>query len=151
MQVKAFGGLPEATKARLREIAAATSNGIGVTKAPDGEYIGISDGTFAFDSSVPRSDGELKTQAAARIKAGDTSGAIALLNQAITTDTNDAEAHIYLEDQKVLASGSPYVTFVVATMATGTFTQKHQRQSAYSVRTPPSSRPTAEPPPAIAP
>lgn len=27
MQVKAFGGLPEATKARLREIAAATSNG----------------------------------------------------------------------------------------------------------------------------
>ncbi|HET9919340.1 MAG TPA: bifunctional serine/threonine-protein kinase/ABC transporter substrate-binding protein [Ktedonobacteraceae bacterium] len=98
---------------------ATTSNGIGVTKAPDGEYIGISDGTFAFDSSVPRSDGELKTQAAARIKAGDTSGAIALLNQAITTDTNDAEAHIYLEDQKVLASGSPYVTFVVATMATG--------------------------------
>jgi hypothetical protein len=35
--------------------------------------------------------------------------------------------------------------------ATGRFTQKHQRQSAYSVSTPPSSRPTAEPPPAIAP
>jgi eukaryotic-like serine/threonine-protein kinase len=94
-------------------------NGIGVTKAPDGEYIGVSDGSFAFDTGAGRTDGDLKTQAAARIKAGDVSGAEALLNQAITQDSNDAEAHIYLEDQKVLASGSPYVTFVVATMLTG--------------------------------
>ncbi len=94
-------------------------NGIGVTKAPDGEYIGISDGSFAFDTGAGRTDGSLKTQAAARIKANDVSGAEALLSQAIATDTSDAEAHIYLEDQKVLASGNPYVTFVVATMITG--------------------------------
>src|SRR5579885_1129408 len=94
-------------------------NGIGVTKAPDGEYIGISDGSFAFDTGAGRTDGSLKTQAAARIRANDVSGADALLSQAIATDTNDAEAHIYLEDQKVLASGNPYVTFVVATMITG--------------------------------
>jgi hypothetical protein len=39
----------------------------------------------------------------------------------------------------------------MARIATGRFTQKHQRQSAYSVSTPPSSSPTAEPPPAMAP
>ncbi len=102
-------------------VATSTSivNGIGVTKAPDGEYIGISDGTFAFDTGAGRTDGNLKMQAAASIKAGDASGAQASLTQAIAQDPNDAEAHIYLEDQKVLASGSPYVTFVVATMLTG--------------------------------
>lgn len=94
-------------------------NGIGVTKAPNGEYIGISDGSFAFDTGSGRTDGDLKTQAAARIKANDASGATALLSQAIATDPNDAEAHIYLEDQRVVASGNPYITFVVATMLTG--------------------------------
>ena len=95
------------------------ANGIGVTKAPDGEYIGISDGSFAFDTATPRTDSDLKTRAAARIKANDTSGAISLLTQAVTQDTNDAEAHIYLENERVLASGSPYITFIVATMVTG--------------------------------
>ena len=41
-------------------------NGIGVSKAPDGEYIGISDGTFAFDTNRP--DGALKLQAADRLE-----------------------------------------------------------------------------------
>ncbi len=39
----------------------------------------------------------------------------------------------------------------MAMAATGMLTSRHQRQSAYSVSTPPSSRPTADPPPAIAP
>ena len=34
-------------------------------------------------------------------------------------DTNDAEAFIYLEDQRVLTSGNPYITLVVGTMITG--------------------------------
>ena len=38
-----------------------------------------------------------------------------------------------------------------AMMATGMFTNRHQRQDAYSVSTPPSSRPIAAPPPVIAP
>ena len=92
-------------------------NGIGVTKAADGEYIGISDGTFAFDTN--RHDGRFKTQAADKLKTGDVGGAESLWQSGLATDTNDAEALIYLEDQQVLASGNPYVTFVVGTMITG--------------------------------
>ncbi len=99
--------------------AAPTSlpNGIGVSKAPDGESIGISDGTFAFDTN--RSDGRFKTQAAEKLKAGDVGGAQSLWQSGLATDTNDAEALIYLEDQQVLASGNPYITIVVGTMLTG--------------------------------
>src|SRR5712692_1482350 len=92
-------------------------HGIGVTKAADGEYIGISDGTFAFDTNRP--DGNLKRQAADRLKAGDISGAESLWQSGLAMDTNDAEALIYLEDQRVLASGYPYVTLVVGTTITG--------------------------------
>ncbi len=94
-----------------------SSNGIGVTRAADGEYIGISDGTFAFDTNRP--DGRFKTQAADKLKTGDAGGAESLWQSGLATDTNDAEALIYLEDQQVLASGNPYVTFVVGTMITG--------------------------------
>lgn len=95
-----------------------STNGIGVTKASDGEYIGVSDGTFAFDTSRP--DGSFKQQAATALKRGDTSQAQGLLQQAISTETNDAEALIYQENQKVLAGGGFHVTIVVATMLTGT-------------------------------
>src|SRR5579883_329088 len=97
--------------------AGVASNGIGVTKAADGEYIGISDGTFAFDTSRP--DGTFKQQAAAALKNGNTGQAQGLLQQAISTETNDPEALIYLENQKVLGAGGFHVTIVVATMLTG--------------------------------
>jgi len=93
--------------------------GIGVSKAPDGEYIGLSDGTFAFDTNRP--DGPLKQQAVAKLKAGDRAGATRLLQQAIAQDTNDAEALIYLEDLRVLASHAHYITLVVGTMLTAEF------------------------------
>jgi eukaryotic-like serine/threonine-protein kinase len=92
-------------------------NGIGVTKAPDGEYIGISDGTFAFDTNRP--DGRFKTQAADKLKANDIGGAQSLWQAGLQQDTSDAEALIYLEDQRVLSSGNPYITIVVGTMMTG--------------------------------
>jgi serine/threonine protein kinase len=92
-------------------------NGIGVTKAPDGENIGISDGTFAFDTNRP--DGRFKTQAAQSLKSGDVGTAQSLWNSGLSSDTSDAEALIYLEDQQVLASGNPYITLVVGTMVTG--------------------------------
>jgi len=95
----------------------ALPNGIGVSKAPDGESIGISDGTFAFDTNRP--DGRFKTQAAEKLKASDVSGAESLWQSGLQQDTNDAEALIYLEDQRVLASGNPYITLVVGTMLTG--------------------------------
>src|SRR5215467_271584 len=92
-------------------------NGIGVTKAPDGEYIGISDGTFAFDTNRP--DGNLKRQAANSLKAGDVSGAESLWQSGLQEDTSDAEALIYLEDQRILNSANPHITLVVGTMITG--------------------------------
>ncbi len=49
-------------------------------------------------------------------KQGSASAAIPLLDEAVQHDTGDAEALIYREDMRVISSGSPYVTFVVATM-----------------------------------
>src|SRR5260370_32708779 len=97
--------------------AVPAASGIGVTKAQNGEYIGISDGTFCFDTNTGRTDASLKQQAAQKLAAGDSSSAETLLSQAVSTDTSDAEAQIYLED--LVVSGSPHITIVVATMLTG--------------------------------
>ena len=78
--------------------------------------------TYAFDTGTDRADASLKSQAAPKFAQGDKVGATSLWNQAVGKngiDTSDAEALIYLEDQRVLASGSPYITLVVGTMLTG--------------------------------
>jgi eukaryotic-like serine/threonine-protein kinase len=97
------------------------ADGIGAFKAPDGEFIGVSDGTFAF--AVSGAGGTYKTQAADKLKAGDAVGAESLWQFALSRDSGDAESLIYLEDQRVLnahtASNTPYITIVVATMLTG--------------------------------
>ncbi len=90
--------------------------GIGITKVGN-ESIGISDGTAVFDNTLP--DAQLKQQAANALKQGNIPEAMSLLSQALTISSNDAEAHIYLEDLRVLNSGDPYVTIVVATMLSG--------------------------------
>lgn len=92
------------------------TNGIGVTKVGN-EYIGISDGTVAFDTT--RAGGDLMSQAATKLKSGDVASAESLWQAALASDTGNAEALIYLENQRVLASGRPYITLVVATMLTG--------------------------------
>jgi serine/threonine protein kinase/ABC-type branched-subunit amino acid transport system substrate-binding protein len=94
--------------------ASIPASGIGVTKVGN-EYIGISDGSFAFDTS--HVDGKLKTQAAASFKRGDVGSAVSLWNQAVSEDSSDAEALIYMENQRVVTY--PHVTFVVATMLSG--------------------------------
>ncbi len=94
-------------------------HGIGVEKAPDGEYIGLSGGSFAFDTNRP--DGATKQQGAEKLLAGDVGTALSLWHEAVTRDTNDAEALIYLENQRVISSGNPYVTLVVGTMDTGMY------------------------------
>ncbi len=88
-----------------------------IITTPTGEHIGISNGTYAFDTN--RLDGNLKRQAADKLKAGDISGAKSLWQQAIHLDTNDAEALIYQEDQSVLDSKAPYITLVVGTTLSG--------------------------------
>ncbi|HEY4033836.1 MAG TPA: bifunctional serine/threonine-protein kinase/ABC transporter substrate-binding protein [Ktedonobacteraceae bacterium] len=92
--------------------------GIGVTEIGN-EPIGISDGSFAFDTTL--ADGTLKSQAAQLYKqsSSNVSQVTALLNQAIAKNSNDAEALIYQEDLRVVNSGSPYVTVVVATFLSG--------------------------------
>lgn len=95
------------------------SSGISPFQAHDGEYIGISDGTFAFDTD--RLDGTLKRQAADKLKKRDSAGAESLWQQAIRIDTNDAETLIYMEDQRILDSQRQYITLVVGTILTGTF------------------------------
>ncbi len=96
----------------------AIPGGIGVTKMGN-ESIGISDGSFTFDTG--RSDGQYKQQAVDRFKQNnnDPGAVIALLDNAIQHDTNDAEALIYRENMRVIGSGVPYETFVVATMLSG--------------------------------
>jgi ABC-type branched-subunit amino acid transport system substrate-binding protein len=96
-----------------------TTRVIGIINKPNHERIGLSDGTYAFDTGTDRADASLKTQAAAKFAQGDKVGATSLWNQAVRIDTNDAEALIYLEDQRVLDSGSPYITLVVGTLLTG--------------------------------
>lgn len=95
--------------------------GIGVVQAPDGEMIGLSDGSYAFDTGQGRTDGTLKTRASEKLRAGDVGSALSLWHEATSSDSNDAEALIYAENQRVLSSGSPWVTVVVGTMATGTY------------------------------
>jgi len=98
---------------------AVPSNGIGFTKAQNGEMIGISDGTVAFDTGNGRKNGDLKQQAAQKLAAGDTTSAMSLYSEAVSEETSDAESLIYLENQRVAASTHPYITIVVGTMLTG--------------------------------
>ena len=94
-------------------VASQIVHGIGITKIGN-DTIGISDGTYILDPTS--NDAPFKQQAATAFKHNDTSTAIADFNSALAQSPNDAEAHIYLEDLRVMSSGSPYVTFVVATM-----------------------------------
>jgi ABC-type branched-subunit amino acid transport system substrate-binding protein len=96
--------------------------GIDIITKPNNEQIGLSDGRYAFDTGTDRTDASLKKQAATKFAQGDKAGATSLWNQAVGkngNDTSDAEALIYLENQRVLASGSPYITLVVGTMLSG--------------------------------
>ena len=93
------------------------ANGIGKITAPDGESIGISDGTVAFATDGP--GGSDKSQAADKLKAGDTVAAQSLWQSALAKDSGDAESLIYSDDQVLLDANAPYVTIVVATMLTG--------------------------------
>ena len=97
----------------------ARPNPIKAWSAPDGELIGLSDGRSAFDTALDRSDASLKIEAAKDLANGDQARAKSRWSQAVGSDTSDAEALIYLENQRVLDSGAPYITFVVGAVLTG--------------------------------
>ncbi len=77
------------------------------------EGIGLSSGNLAFDTYPGRSDIDLKKQTALALQQKNTSKAINLLTQAITSDPADGEAQIYNEDLHVLQSGAPSITIVL--------------------------------------
>jgi len=95
-------------------------SGIGVTKANDGQFIGISDGSFAFETGTA---GNTRPNAAAKCQAAEQFAQHNItedaLHAALRHETNDAEELIYQENQDILNSGAPYVTVVAATMLTG--------------------------------
>jgi serine/threonine protein kinase len=111
------GSTPAATATAVpsTKIPVAT-NGIGTTIV-NNQLIGISDGSSAFDTN--RTDGALKQQAATALAAGNIASATTLWRSASGADSSDAEPLIYLENQRVKTSGSPYITFIVGTMLTG--------------------------------
>jgi ABC-type branched-subunit amino acid transport system substrate-binding protein len=99
--------------------AAIPASGIGIMTMANGEIIGISDGSYAFDTTGGRLGASQMQQAAQRLQQNDINGAEGLWNEALSLDSSNAEALIYLEDQRVLASGNPYIDIVVATMLSG--------------------------------
>lgn len=93
----------------------------------DAEYVGVSDGSFIFDTSR-ETNKDLKCHGSVAFRQGDNSNAGSYWTQAVELqshvgfqqeDSNDAEALIYREDSHVLNSGLPYISFVVATILTG--------------------------------
>ena len=97
--------------------------------------VGISiNGDHAFD--LERPDGKLKRQAARATADGHVLEAQGLWKQALALESNDAEVLIYLENQRVMASGYPYITFVVGTfLGIGSISSAHDNlQGAYLVQ-----------------
>lgn len=86
---------------------------IGTTVEPDGEFVGLSDGSVPFDYLRP--DGLLKIRAANQLRQGNIAGARTTLQQAVQGDVNDAEALIYLQDMQVRLLNKPCAVFVVVT------------------------------------
>jgi ABC-type branched-subunit amino acid transport system substrate-binding protein len=98
----------------------APSDTIGEVTNATGHFIGINDGSFApFD--IGRRDLALKQQADEALKEGNSSAAVSLWQQALAVENNDPEALIYIEDQRVLASGEPYITLVAGVAFTPPF------------------------------
>jgi ABC-type branched-subunit amino acid transport system substrate-binding protein len=108
--------------------------GLGVIKAPNGQYVGINDGSFQpFDVGPSRSDSSDKEKGAQLLKQGNPQGAMSLWETGLKSDTNDAEALIYRENQRVIASGN-YITLVLGLTFTPPFpdiTSQSGLQGAY--------------------
>jgi len=75
---------------------------IGEVKAPNGDMIGVNDGSYPpFDTWHGARELALKQQAAQKLHGGDGAGAVSLWKSALKIDSSDAEALIYIENQSV--------------------------------------------------
>ncbi len=88
--------------------------GLGVVRLPDGQYIGVNDGSFpAFDVYSNHADDAAKAEAAQALKNNDPQTAITALKKGLGQDASDAEAQIYLANIRAIVFGN-YITLVVA-------------------------------------
>lgn len=111
--------LPSAFSGLFAPFSTLPTMGIGTSIASDGELIGLSDGRYTFDTATDRLDVSLKVAASHDLAQGNRAEAELRWIQSVAMDTSDAEGLIYLEDQRVLDSGSPYITLVVGAILTG--------------------------------
>jgi eukaryotic-like serine/threonine-protein kinase len=112
------GDVGPSTLTPIAKSATPVPAGIGFTTAPDGERIGVSDGTYILDTVS--GDVSFKEQAAQKLRQGDIESALSLFDKALTQNPTDVEALIYREDLSVLHSR--YITIVVgATLSGGVF------------------------------
>jgi hypothetical protein len=88
---------------------------------PDGEQIGLSEGTHIFDTHRDSAEVQEKVQAAQKLANSEFGDGIALLSDVTHNDKGDAEAQIYLANQKVFQSNRPYITIVIGTTFTPNF------------------------------
>jgi eukaryotic-like serine/threonine-protein kinase len=107
--------------------------GLGEMRAPNGETIGVNDGSFApFDTYRNPQEVNLKQQAAQALRAGNGARAESLWQQALGIDSSDAEALIYLENQRAMESGKHYVTLVACVaFVNGDTSSQSQLQGIY--------------------
>ena len=86
----------------------------------NGELLGLSYGKTVFDVNRPNCKScSYKQQAAENLAQGNGAQAQSLWRAAISQDSSDAEAQIYLENQLVQGSGRPYITIAVGTILSG--------------------------------
>jgi ABC-type branched-subunit amino acid transport system substrate-binding protein len=91
----------------------ALPNGLGDIPFPNGQYVGINDGSFpAFDVYPGRVGSAAKANAAQALKKGDDQTAMATLDSGILQDPTDEEARIYRENINAVEFGN-FITLVV--------------------------------------
>jgi ABC-type branched-subunit amino acid transport system substrate-binding protein len=87
-------------------------NGLGVVVAPNGQNVGVNDGSYPpFDIGSQRADSDLKQGAAQALRGGNAQEALSLWHQGLEKDANDAEALIYIQNQNFV--DVKYITLVL--------------------------------------
>ena len=118
----------------IQSVPPTPTTGIDVIRSPySSEYIGVSDGRFAFDVDSKRPNAYLKCLGAGEFRQGDYDAAAShgtqayqdynaagsFWTQAYQQESSDAEALIYRENARIAQLKLPHITFVIGTILTG--------------------------------
>ncbi len=101
------------------------TNGMYIQQAQNGDFIGISEGKYVFDTYSGRQEVSIQSkQQAAQALSSDVSKAEALWNNALQYDPKDVETRIYQENQNVLDMGVSYFSlFIGVSFGNNNFTR----------------------------